>query len=298
MKELKVSNLKKDEKLIYYIKELFPNIPTSTLHKVLRNKDIKINGRRICDANYILKNNDKIELYIDDYLLYGFPKDINIQYEDENILVVYKPQGILSNNESENISEPTFEDFIKKKLGQNINICHRLDRNTAGLLIFSKNLSSYENMIDGFKNGYINKEYTAYVAGTDFEYSNKRFETYLLKNEKDGFSKIFSEYVKGAQKIITDIYVEKKNKDKNYSILKVTIHTGKTHQIRAQLAAISHPIIGDSKYGKNEINKKFKKYKQLLFATKYSFSFPINNNLYYLNNIVINLNKTLFENKI
>ena len=84
----------------------------------------------------------------------------------------------------------------------------------------------------------------------------------------------------------------------NYSILKVIIHTGKTHQIRALLSYLSHPIIGDSKYGKNEINKKFKRYKQMLFAIKYTFNFPKSSKLSYLNNISVCLNEDLYENKI
>ena len=92
--------------------------------------------------------------------------------------------------------------------------------------------------------------------------------------------------------------VLKTNKLLDYSILKVIIHTGKTHQIRAQLKNINHPIIGDPKYGKNEINKKFKIYKQLLFATNYSFNFSKESILYYLNNVTINLDEKYYINKL
>lgn len=298
MKQIKISNIKKEEKLIYYIKDTYPNLSTSVLHKALRNKDIKVNDKRVSDSNYILKNNDILQIYIDDYLLFGFPKDLDIEYEDDNLLVVYKPQGLLSNNEGDAISEPTFEEFIKKQKGENVQICHRLDRNTSGLLIFTKNDEAYESMLDGFKNGYINKEYIAYVYGSKFSSNYYKLESYLLKDEKDGFSKIYDTQVKNSQKIITEIYLVEKNTKLNYSILKVKIHTGKTHQIRAQLSAISHPIIGDSKYGKNEINKKFKKYKQLLFAVKYDFDFPENSMLFYLNKISINLDEKFYMNKI
>ena len=278
MKQIKISNIKKEEKLIYYIKDTYPNLSTSVLHKALRNKDIKVNDKRVSDSNYILKNNDILQIYIDDYLLFGFPKDLDIVYEDDNLLVVYKPQGLLSNNEGDAISEPTFEEFVK--------------------LIFTKNDEAYENMLDGFKNGYINKEYIAYVYGSKFSSNYYKLESYILKDEKDGFSKIYDTQVKNSQKIVTEIYPIEKNTKLNYSILKVNIHTGKTHQIRAQLSAISHPIIGDSKYGKNEINKKFKKYKQLLFAVKYDFNFPENSMLFYLNKISINLEDKFYMNKI
>lgn len=298
MKQIKISNIKKEEKLIYYIKDTYPNLSTSVLHKALRNKDIKVNDKRVSDSNYILKNNDILQIYIDDYLLFGFPKDLDIEYEDDNLLVVYKPQGLLSNNEGDAISEPTFEEFVKKQKGENVQICHRLDRNTSGLLIFTKNDEAYESMLDGFKNGYINKEYIAYVYGSKFSSNYYKLESYLLKDEKDGYSKIYDTQVKNSQKIVTEIYPIEKNTKLNYSILKINIHTGKTHQIRAQLSAISHPIIGDSKYGKNEINKKFKKYKQLLFAVKYNFNFPENSMLFYLNKISINLEDKFYMNKI
>lgn len=298
MKQIKINSLKREEKLIYYIKDMYPNLATSVLHKALRNKDIKVNDKRISDSNYILKNNDILQIYIDDYLLFGFPKDLDIQYEDDNILVVHKPQGLLSNNEGDVISEPTFEEFVQKVKGSNIQICHRLDRNTSGLLIFTKNPVAYEAMLEGFKNGYVNKEYIAYVHGSKFSSDYYKLESYLLKDEKDGFSKIYDTQVKNSQKIVTEIYPTHKNTKLNYSILKVKIHTGKTHQIRAQLSAISHPIIGDSKYGKNEINKKFKKYKQLLFAVKYDFNFPENSMFFYLNKISINLEDKFYMNKI
>lgn len=298
MKEIKVSNIKKDQKLIYYIKENFPNLSSAVLHKALRNKDIKVNNKRINDSNYTLYNNDILNIYIDDNLLYGFPKELDIQYEDENILVAFKPQGIISNNEEEIQNEPTFEDFVKKIKGNNIKICHRLDRNTAGLIVFAKNDTSYDILLDAFKNGYISKEYIAYVYGSSFSSNYSHYENYILKDEKNGFSKIYNTQVPKSQKIITDIWIEKIYKKENYSILKILIHTGKTHQIRALLSSLSYPIIGDSKYGKNEINKKFKKYRQLLFAIKYSFNFPENSILYYLNDIQICLNENLYINKI
>ncbi len=298
MKQLKISNIKKDEKLIYYLKNNFPNVSSSLLHKAIRNKDIKINNTRINDPNYILRNDDLLQIYIDDYLLFGFTKDLDIIYEDDNILVVYKPQGILSNNEEGNINEPTFEEYVRKNKGENIKICHRLDRNTAGLIIFTKNDDAYKCMLEGFKEGYITKEYIAYVYGCDFDATHYIYEKYITKDKVDGYSKIYDSFVPNSQKIITEFDVIKKVLKDNYSILKVIIHTGKTHQIRAQLANISHPIIGDSKYGKNEINRKFKKYKQLLYAVNYSFSFPDNNLLDYLNDISIKLDDKFYLDKI
>ena len=298
MKEIRVNNLKKEEKIIYIIKDRFPNLSSSTLYKALRNKDIKVNEKRINNPEYLVKSNDLIQIYINDSLLFGLPKEVNIQYEDDNILVAYKPQGILSNNEDNEQTEPTFEDFVKSVKGNNLKICHRLDRNTSGLIIFSKNNTSYSNLLEAFKEGYITKEYIAYVSGTSFDKTTYHYENYILKDNKLGISRIYNKNLPNSQKIVTDIFVEKVYKQKDYSILRVIIHTGKTHQIRALLSSISHPIIGDPKYGKNEINKKFKKYKQLLYAVKYSFKFPKNSKSYYLNNISINLDTNIYTHKL
>ena len=298
MKEIRVNNLKKEEKIIYIIKDRFPNLSSSTLYKALRNKDIKVNEKRINNPEYLVKSNDLIQIYINDSLLFGLPKEVNIQYEDDNILVAYKPQGILSNNEDNEQTEPTFEDFVKSVKDNNLKICHRLDRNTSGLIIFSKNNTSYSNLLEAFKEGYITKEYIAYVSGTSFDKTTYHYENYILKDDKLGISRIYNKNLPNSQKIVTDIFVEKVYKQKDYSILRVIIHTGKTHQIRALLSSISHPIIGDPKYGKNEINKKFKKYKQLLYAVKYSFKFPKNSKLYYLNNISINLDTNIYTHKL
>ena len=95
MREFKVYNLKKEEKVIYYIKNKFPNLQSSIIYKIFRNKDIKINNKRISDYNTLIKNNDIICIYLSDEILFGLPKQLYIPYEDENILIVYKPQGVI-----------------------------------------------------------------------------------------------------------------------------------------------------------------------------------------------------------
>ena len=183
MREFKVYNLKKEEKVIYYIKNKFPNLQSSIIYKIFRNKDIKINNKRISDYNTLIKNNDIICIYLSDEILFGLPKQLYIPYEDENILIVYKPQGVISNYEKEsNTFEPSFEEYIKKIKGNNIFICHRLDTNTAGLIIFAKNEITYNAILNAFKTGYINKEYVAYVYDSNFSNDYYHYENYILKD--------------------------------------------------------------------------------------------------------------------
>lgn len=308
MREIFVES-KKDVSLSKYILDIYENLKYSVLKKALRNKDIRVNDKKISkDCN--VKLGDKINIYISDYLLFDFPKKLDYIYQDENILAVYKPQGLLSNIEyyedEEDINkkyskmgglEPTLESIVKADLESAI-ICHRLDRNTSGIVLFALNENSYKEILNGFKFGLIKKEYIAYVSGSNFSKNSDILQNYILKDSKTGYSKVYENMVKDSQKIITKYNVIKIDKKNDYAILNISIPTGKTHQIRAQMKAIDHNIIGDSKYGKNEINKKFKVYKQLLFAYKYSFKFEKNSILYYLNEIDIVLDERIYMKKL
>lgn len=298
MRTIIVENINKKTYLSNYIFKAFPNLSKGKFFKSLRNKDIKINEKRV-NKDIILNDKDEIKLYISDNILFNLPQKLDYIYDDQNIAIIFKPQGILSNDETKNSDEPTLESLVKKE-NPNYIICHRLDRNTAGLVIFAKNDIAYASILSGFKNNSIIKEYIAYVSGSNFKNKEETLNQYISLNKKDGISKI---YVKNNEKnslksITTSYEVIYTNTKRDYSILKVFIHNGKTHQIRAVLSNIFHPIIGDSKYGKNEINKKFNKYRQLLFAVKYKFNFDSSSKLSYLNNKDIILDKSYYSNYI
>ena len=298
MRTIIVKNINKKTYLSNYIFKTFPNLSKGKFFKSLRNKDIKINEKRV-NKDIILNDKDEIKLYISDNILFNLPQKLDYIYDDQNIAIIFKPQGILSNDETKNSYEPTLESLVKKE-NPNYIICHRLDRNTAGLVIFAKNDIAYASILSGFKNNSIIKEYIAYVSGSNFKNKEETLNQYISLNKKDGISKIYEKNnEKNSLKSITTSYeVIYTNTKRDYSILKVFIHNGKTHQIRAVLSNISHPIIGDSKYGKNEINKKFNKYRQLLFAVKYKFNFDSSSKLSYLNNKDIILDKSYYSNYI
>lgn len=298
MRTIIVKNINKKTYLSNYIFKTFPNLSKWKFFKSLRNKDIKINEKRV-NKDIILNDKDEIKLYISDNILFNLPQKLDYIYDDQNIAIIFKPQGILSNDETKNSDEPTLESLVKKE-NPNYIICHRLDRNTAGLVIFAKNDIAYASILSGFKNNSIIKEYIAYVSGSNFKNKEETLNQYISLNKKDGISKIYEKNnEKNSLKSITTSYeVIYTNTKRDYSILKVFIHNGKTHQIRAVLSNIFHPIIGDSKYGKNEINKKFNKYRQLLFAVKYKFNFDSSSKLSYLNNKDIILDKSYYSNYI
>lgn len=291
MKEFIISEKLKNKDVYSVIQKTFPHLATSALNKVFRLKDVKVNDKRV-NKDYILKENDVVKIYLNDNVLFGLPEKINYAYEDDNILVAYKPKGVVSNYEGNTKGKssliPYFDEMIKKEKGNDVIICHRLDTNTEGLVIFAKNKLTHEQILDAFKNNYITKEYIALVYGK-LPKSQDTLSHYIFKDEKTGYSKIVDKPIKNSKSCITEYTVIKYFKDLNCSAISLRLHTGRTHQIRAHMKYVGSPVIGDSKYSTNEINNRFKTDSQLLFAAKYTFNFTNSSDLEYLNNVIIDV---------
>ena len=262
MKELEVPIKYDGKKLNTFLLENFNGLSFNLVYKTLRKKDIRVNEQKVSE-NVLLHAGDHIKIYLTDEQLYKSSNcSISIVYEDENIVVVNKPVGIEVTGEHSLTSSliSYYNDLNLKGLNlkkENLRIapCHRLDRNTTGLVLFAKNEEALSILLDKFKNHEIEKHYRAVVLGVPTQ-KKATLTAYLFKDRKKSLVYISDFPKKGYEKIITSYEVLSTNSKQNTSMLDVTLHTGKTHQIRAHLAHIGHPIVGDGKYGNNEINKK------------------------------------------
>ena len=262
--------------------ENFTGLTKNNLYKALRKKDIKINGVRT-NKNVLVHTGDLIEVYIVDDLLYNtYKNSLQIVYEDNFIILVNKPSEI------EVTGENSIHTLLEKQYSFKVYPCHRLDRNTTGLVLFAKTEEALSVLLKKFQNGEIEKHYACHVYSIPKDKS-KTLNGYLFKDSKKSVVYISDIPKKGYKTIITSYTVLQEFND-NTAILDINLHTGRTHQIRAHLAHIGYPIIGDGKYGINDINKKYHTQFQRLCSYKMKFCFKEDTTiLNYLNNKEFNI---------
>lgn len=219
MRTVIVSKKFDNNKLISFLEAEFPFANSSTFYKALRKRDIRINDVRVSE-NIVIHEGDKITLYIIDSFLFSAYFDIRCIYEDENILVVNKPKGIEVNSSQVSLTSILQDKYSSKSIMP----CHRLDRNTSGLVLFAKNSASLEILLEKFKTHEIKKLYKCKVLGT-FAKKHAILKAYLFKDTKKSMVYIRQNPEKGYKEIITEYTVISENTAENYSILEVILHT-------------------------------------------------------------------------
>lgn len=247
--------------LFDYLKEILPNKSKNNIKSLLKNECIYINNKKVAKYNYLLKENDIL------YIKYK-TSNLDIIYEDNNIIVIDKPSGLLTiSNEKEKVKTLYHYvlEYLKKKK-QKVFIIHRLDKDTSGIVIFAKNEKIKKLYQDNWNDLVIKRGYIAVVCGKTKD--NDTIKSYLKENSN---MMVYSS--KDGKLAIT--HYEKLKSNNKYTMVQVYIDTGRKNQIRVHMKENGTPIIGDKKYGcKDNTLKRLGLHSNILIIKN-----PINNNI-------------------
>jgi 23S rRNA pseudouridine955/2504/2580 synthase len=260
-----------DKSLFKALENQFSNINPLVLHKLVSQKNVKVNGTRQRE-NVNVKSGDEVEIFIPQKYM---AKDIEIVYNDDNILVVNKPAKLEVVSDDDKL---TLTKMISERYGEVFPV-HRLDTNTTGLVIFAKTIDAKEELIAGFAGGVIHKKYAAIVYAPTIP-KCAYLRDYIVEN-KTSKVRVLDEKIPRSVEAILEYEVKKSNGPLH--LLDITLNTGRTHQIRAQLAFHHIYVLGDGKYGDKIANKLYSARTQRLCAYALTFDFSTKNKLHYLN---------------
>lgn len=289
MKSFTVTKNDASLRLDKFIVKNCPALPSSLMFKYIRTKRIKVNGKR-AEISTRLQEGDTVEAYINDeffvsvqpkYDFLSAPARLDIVYEDENILLTDKKQGLLVHPDKNEYGDtliariqhylydrgeyrPQDENSFRPALA------NRIDRNTGGIVIAAKNAESLRILCDKIKYREIEKKYLAVIHGVPKKKSDL-LEGYLEKNEKK--NKVFLKSGKTDSSLTIKTRYTVLESRAGLSLVEVELLTGRTHQIRAHMASIGHPLLGDGKYGKSAADKKMGFDKQALYSYSLKFDF-------------------------
>jgi len=288
MQNLMISDKEAGQRLDKYLQRYLSLAPKSFIYKMLRKKNIVLNGKK-ADGSEKIQLKDQIRLYLADETIDKFSKPavieksipLDIIYEDTDIIILNKPAGILSQKAKD--TDVSMNEYLISYLVESQQItaedlktfhpavCNRLDRNTSGILLAGKTMSGLQMLSAALKERSVQKYYLCLVLGSIKE--PHHIQGYLQKDEKYNKVKVYTHSIPDG------VYIETAYQplcsNAHVTLLNVELITGRTHQIRSHLASMGHPIIGDWKYGERTCNESFrKKYglqHQLLHAHYISF---------------------------
>lgn len=315
MKSFTVTKNDASKRLDKFITQNCPALPSSLMFKYIRTKRIKVNGKR-AEISTRLNIGDTVDAYINDeffaskqpkYDFLSAPASLNVLYEDENILLADKNQGLLvhpDKNEYNDTLIARIQHYLYVKGEYNPEeensfrpaLANRIDRNTGGIVIAAKNAEALKILCDKIKHREIEKKYLAVIHGVPKK-KTALLEGFLEKNENKNKVFLKSRKTEDSRTIKTRYtLLDSKNE---LSLVEVELLTGRTHQIRAHMASIGHPLLGDGKYGKLAADKKLGFDKQALYSYSIKFDFKTDAGiLNYLNGKRFTVNEVWFADKL
>lgn len=313
MKSFIIKKNDENQRLDSFMHKAVPRLPQGLMHKYIRLKRIKINKAKTA-INYRIKQGDLLELYInDEFFVFDEVRDflnasdkIDIVFEDSNIILCDKPSGLCVHADNDNSPDTLINRALRylynkgeynpdEEVSFTPALCNRIDRNTAGIVIIAKTAEALRVMNEKIKNREIQKYYLCVVHGTP-KPLNGVLTHYIERRENDSHVITYDAPHKNAKTAVL-IYKTLKSSKEN-SLLEIELKTGRTHQIRAQMAHIGHPLIGDGKYGNGAYNRAFGVSRQLLYSYKLRFSFnDTDNELGYLDKREFSVKNIWFNNE-
>jgi 23S rRNA pseudouridine955/2504/2580 synthase len=291
MRELIIGKNDAGARLDRFVSKALPLLPPALLQKYIRIKRIKVNGGR-AQRDQRLTEGDVVQLYINDeffdkpseenMFLTLFKPQVDIVYEDENLLLVNKRPGLVVHaDETEKVN--TLINHIQAYLYQKREwnprwenafapaLCNRIDRNTGGMVIAAKNAETLRIINEKIRLREIDKRYLCITVGRP-KPPEGRIECFLLKNEQKKQVSVYHKPVPGGKTAVTDYRTLETRGE--LSLVEVRLETGRTHQIRASFADLGCPLLGDGKYGRGDVNRRYGETRQALYAYELTFDLP------------------------
>lgn len=288
MREIRINKNDAGQRLDKYLSKRFKTMPKSLMYKYLRTKYIKLNGKKV-QPDVFLNEGDVLTLYIRDEFFdikkdYDFlkaGKELSIVYEDENIILIDKKVGVICHQDNRYDADALnlrvlrylyekheYDPEADKSFTPAL--CNRIDRNTGGIVIAAKNAEALRVMNQKIRDNELQKYYLCIVKGCP-KPKHAVLTAYHFKDESTNTVTISDKPQERYKKIITEYTVIKPSSA--LSVCEVLLHTGRTHQIRAHMAYIGHPLLGDEKYGDRKLNLRYHMKRQALYSYKLRFSF-------------------------
>ncbi len=290
MRELTIGKNDAGQRLDRFISKSLPLLPPALLQKYIRIKRIKCNGAR-CERSQRLCEGDVLQLYINDeffeqprednLFLTLFQPKLDILYEDENLLLLDKRPGLVVHaDETEKVN--TLINHVQAYLYQKREwnprwenaftpaLCNRIDRNTGGIVIAAKNAETLRIINDKIRDREITKKYLLITLG-QVKPAEGKIECFLRKDEAKKLVSVYHHPIPDGKSSVT-LYRTLQNKGE-LSLVEAELLTGRTHQIRASFADLGHPLLGDGKYGRGDVNRRYGETRQALYSYYLSFDF-------------------------